>query len=49
MIAVYGKLPDQPEVLLEKVERAAEAQKVKTEWKEVFEKDGITFRVESIK
>jgi hypothetical protein len=47
MIAVYGKLPNEGEVLLATVERAGDAQAVKKEYLSVFEKDGITFRVQS--
>lgn len=49
MIAVYGKLPGQSEVLLDKVEKAGDAKRVKDEWGEVFKAEGITTRVEIIK
>lgn len=47
MILVYGKLPNESEVLLASVERAGEAQAVKKEYLEVFKEEGITFRVQS--
>lgn len=49
MINVYGKLPNESEVLLAQAERAGDAQAIKKEWGDVFKDEGITFRVEVAK
>jgi len=49
MINVWGKLPNESEVLLAVVERAGEAKQVKDEYNTVFKDEGITFRMEAKK